>query len=802
MTLMVSSGNIQKILAGVAEASVLLVKNLDIDTSLMHLSGIMGRAVEADRCYVFKNTRLLGEMVMDQQAEWTADGISVQLHNPELQHVPYSMYPNLLSLLESGKSVTGMVADSPEPFQSLMRAQDILSYLFLPIRANGALWGFIGYDACVEPRIWQEYESDALQTMANAFGSYLENRSLRSALEISNQRYQLAIEGSKDGIWELDLRTNESFLSDLWFEIFGYNKKDGHWTYEHWLSLVHPEDREQVDGGFTTFLERGHGTNDLEFRFLHGRGHYVWVQSKSAAEWDAAGNPLRMAGSDADITNRKINEQILAENERQYRQLVNNLKEVVFEADGEGRFTFINNSWEKLTGYSVEESLGQLGINFLHPNELPHVERMREELDRNPNDYLTYEVQYQHKKGHQVWAEVTLKRVLSPEGQVFGSAGTIIDLTPRRLAEKQLQLSEAKYRLISENITDIVTQHDTSGAVTFASPSMREVLGYEPAEIVGLNPIEYIHPDDRAHIINNAFSKLLQGEERIRVAYRIRHKAGHFLWVESLTRFIPDTRGLVKAIQASTRDITERKKSEEEVARAMEKEKELMELRSRFVMMASHEFRTPLATIRSSLDILRIYLSQADENLQVKSFKHFDKMQLEIERVGELMNEILLLGKLEAGRTSLQIQEILLSELIQNLIDMHYSNSLDGRVPKIHIEGAERHFQLDQQLINHCLMNLIGNALKFSAGAPSPEITINYKRNRVKISVRDHGIGIKSSDKKRLFEPFYRGSNVGKIPGSGLGLVVVKEFVQLHGGRVYCASSVGKGTTFNMELFG
>lgn len=802
MSTMVSSGNLEKILAGVAEASVLLVKNLDLEESLRHLVAIMGRAVEADRCYVFKNSWLEGAMLMDQQAEWAADGISVQLYNPDLQNVPFSIYPGLLEKLEYGHAVTGMVADTPEPFRGLMQEQDILSFLFLPIKAHGKLWGFIGYDACSEPRIWQEYESDALQTMANAFGSYLENRDLRSALEISNRRYQLAIEGLKDGIWELDLRTNESFLSDLWFEIFGYKREDGSWNYEYWLNLVHPDDRQQVDEGFSDFLRRGYGTNDMEFRFLHGRGHYVWVQSKSAAEWDEDGVPLRMAGSDSDITSRKINEQILAENERQYRHLVNNLKEVVFEADAEGKFTFINQSWEKLTGYKVEETLGQPGLHFLHPDEIPHVARMREELDRNPNDYLTYEIQYQHKKGHQVWAEVTLKRVLSPSGQILGSAGTIIDLTPRRLAEKQLQLSEAKYRLISENITDIVTQHDTSGNVTFASPSMREVLGYEPRDIEGLNPVEYIHPDDRELVVKNAFQKLLQGEKRINISYRVRHKAGHYLWVESLTRFIPDTKGEVKAIQASTRDITERKKSEEEVARAIEKEKELMELRSRFVMMASHEFRTPLATIRSSLDILRIYLSQADGQLQAKSFKHFDKMQLEIERVGELMNEILLLGKLEAGKTSLQLQPTLLPELVQNLVEMHYSNPFDGRIPIIVVEGAVRPLQLDQQLINHCLMNLINNALKFSEGAPAPQITITHKRQQVCVSVKDYGMGIKNSDKKRLFEPFYRGSNVGKIPGSGLGLVVVKEFVQLHGGKIYCSSSIGKGTTFNMDLFG
>lgn len=790
----------EKILAGIARASVLLVKGLHFDQTLQELVQIMGMAADADRCYIFKNESVDGEMCMSQQAEWTAENVSVQLHNPKLQAVPYSIYPNLLELLQHNHAVSSMVSNAPQPFKGLMEEQDILSYLFIPIRVKKQLWGFIGYDACQFPRHWYDYERDALQSMANAIGFYLENQELKSALLVSNKRYHLAISGSKDGIWELDLENNESFLSDLWFETFGYKREDGAWTYDYWLNLVHPDDREHVDQSFQKFLERGHGTNDMEFRFLHGLGHYVWVQSRAAAEWDADGQPKRMAGSDSDITGRKIHEQILAENEKQYRNLVNNLREVVFEADAEGRFTFLNQSWELLTGFSVVESIGQAGLNFLDPLELEHVPQIRADIDRNPNEYHTYEMQYRHKRGHTIWTEVTLKRVIGPHGDTLGSTGTIIDLTAKRKAERELQLSEAQYRLISENITDIVTQHDVQGNVTFASPSMREVLGYNPTEIIGLSPLEYIHPDDRQHVLDNAFQKLLQGEKRISISYRIKHQKGHYIWVESLTRFIPDAKGVVKAIQASTRDITERKKAEEEVARAFEKEKELTELRSQFVMMASHEFRTPLATIRSSLDILRMYLAQTEEGLRSKADKHFVKMQKEIERVGDLMNEILLMGKLEAGKTTLQKHPVRLEQLIAELIDMHFAHQDDGRVPALQVYGSPATVYIDEQLISHCILNLLGNALKFSTNAPTPIVHLHFKRKTIRIEVQDFGIGFKQGDKKKLFEPFYRGTNVGKIPGSGLGLVVVREFIAMHGGKISCSSSPAKGTFFNIEL--
>lgn len=800
METLTAKGSLEKIMAGVAEASVLLVKNLPYEDTLAALVRIMGSSVQADRCYIFENERKGKELLMNQLAEWTADGISVQLNNVNLQGVPYSIHPFMQAELEDGMPLSALVSETPEPFCSLMAEQDIQSFLFLPIRVKDSFWGFIGYDACTYPRVWQDFECDALQALANAFGFFIENLSLRNALQASNRRYNLAISGSKDGIWELDLTTGESFLSDLWLQIFGYQEDPGPWTYAHWLSKVHPDERERVDQEYTAYLEGGLGTIDLNYRFLHGQGHYVWVHSRAAAEWDAQGKPIRMAGSDADITESKLQAEVLAENERQYRNLVNNMREVVFESDAEGRFVFLNKSWETLTGYTLEETIGRSGIEFLHPSETEKIPHWRKAIEAAPHQFLNFEIKYKHKNGHAIWAEVTAKRVFNQEGQMIGTTGTLIDLTPRRQAEKLLQISEAKYRLISENITDIITQHDEEGRLTFASPSLLEILGYDPIEVIGQSPIGYIHPHDQENFLEQGFKKLMEGKKRVSISYRVRHKSGRYLWMESITRILREKNGEFFAIQASSRDISSRKKAEQEVARALEKEKELMELRSRFIMMASHEFRTPLATIRSSLDLMRIYLENADGDIKAKTGKHFDKIQLEIERVGDLMNDILLLGKLEAGKTSLQLQSSYVHELITNVIEHHFSSNLSDRVPDLQIEGPPLLLQLDEQLMGHCLINLIGNALKFSPKRPAPIVRVMYSRNKASIQVIDFGIGIPVRDKKRIFEPFYRASNTDKIPGSGLGLVVVKEFVHRHGGVVYCKSQASKGTTFTIEL--
>jgi PAS domain S-box-containing protein len=660
-------------LLGVAQASLQLVRYQDFDKTVAAVVEIMGKSAEVDRCYIFKNSYEAGTPRMNQLVEWASEGVSIQIENQELLGLPYDIEPTLFDTLSSGKAFHGAVADCSEPFKSILAAQEIQSFLFLPILSNNQLWGFIGYDACREVRQWEAAEISALQTLANAFGFFIENLELRTELEEKNKQFDLALKGSKDGIWDINLVTNRTYVSDRWKEMFGFEHATFHWTYENWLDLVHPDDKERVDQNLSQFMTTGQGTNDLEYRMRHGDGHYLWILSRSAVELDANGQPVRIGGSDTDITERKIHEQVLAENERQYRNLVNNLREVVFESDAQGYITFLNQSWEQLTGYTVAESLGKPGQSFLAPSSLPSVQPTLEKMNRSPHVYTRVELQYQHKTGKVVWAEVKTKRIIGANGEPVGSTGTIVD-------------------------------------------------------------------------------------------------------------------------------ITERKKAEADTARAIEKEKELMELRSRFILMASHEFRTPLATIQSSLDILRIYLQSADDRLRLMCEKHFEKMGTEIHRVGDLMNDILLLGKMQAGKTKLQLKPIYLNELILNLLAHHYSNGPDPRIPSFKQLGKPKPAAMDEQLISHCLMNLLSNALKFSVGKPAPEITLQFRRNKIEIAVRDYGIGIHSSDKKRVFEPFFRGSNVDQTPGTGLGLVVVKEFIDLHGGKIHFNSHRLGGTTFILEL--
>lgn len=793
--------SLERLLVGVAEASVKLIQPRDLSLALQEAVEIMGTAAAVDRCYIFTYIEALNQKWVRQIVEWAEADVSEQISNPVLEMLDYDSYSEVFDRLDYQKFVTGQVQDFPNPFRELMADQEIQSFLFIPIKAEEQTWGFIGYDACRESRVWESAEIDALQILANAIGFFIGNNRLKIALEKKNKQFDLAIRGSKDGIWDIDLVTGETYMSQTWLDIFGYEASGEPWSYGDWMSLVHPDDQVWMQQNLDDFIASGQGTNDVEYRMLHAKGHYVWVLSRSAIEVDATGKAVRIAGSDTDITERKIHEHILAQNELQYKTLVNNLSEVVFEADADGQLIFLNKAWEDLTGYSVEESLGRNGGWFLDESTQADIPAFQNQLNNSKGQFNSFEVKYRHKQGQLVWASIKAKRTYNEAGERIGTTGTITNITEQKRAAEELRLSESKYRLISENITDIITQHDEKGVIKFVSGSIKDLLNYEPEEMLGHIPFDFIHPDEMNYIQENAYAKLLDGAEHIRVQYRIRHKNGHYIWVESLTKFIRSEDGrTVLAIQVSTRDISANKKAELEISRAVEKEKELMELRSRFIMMASHEFRTPLATIQSSLDILRLYLSQADVNLRKRCDKHFEKMGKEIHRVSDLMSDVLLLGKLEAGKTPVNRQYTDLSQLIEAVLTQHFGPENTARQPQFIRPAIAQKSYVDEQLIAHCVINLVSNALKFSEGRPAPTITLEHTRKKAIIKVHDFGIGISLADKKRLFEPFFRGKNAQKTVGTGLGLVVVKEFVQLHGGKIFCKSKVGVETIFTIEL--
>lgn len=242
--------------------------------------------------------------------------------------------------------------------------------------------------------------------------------------------------------------------------------------------------------------------------------------------------------------------------------------------------------------------------------------------------------------------------------------------------------------------------------------------------------------------------------------------------------------------------IDELEKTKKDLNQALEKEKELNELKSRFVSMASHEFRTPLTTIMSSLSLVTKYGERDDKPNQAK---HVSKIKTSINNLTDILNDFLSVSKLEEGKVENQPEAVNLKLFTEDIIsDMQQMANNGQQIVQSHV-GNEQVF-LDKKLLKNVYFNLISNAVKFSPEGGIVEVNVIVETNFVKIAVKDSGIGISEEDQKHLFERFFRGRNAINIQGTGLGLNIIAKYIELMNGTIELESAENKGTTFTVII--
>jgi signal transduction histidine kinase len=255
---------------------------------------------------------------------------------------------------------------------------------------------------------------------------------------------------------------------------------------------------------------------------------------------------------------------------------------------------------------------------------------------------------------------------------------------------------------------------------------------------------------------------------------------------------IPDGKGEINEILVVIRNITDRKKLENNLLKALDKEKELNLLMSQFVTMASHKFRTPLSTILSSVFLLENNV-EADEQ-ERKSY--FDKIKRAVHNVTGLLNDFLSLGKLEDGKVKVAFSETEINSFFQEFLQEVGSIKKARQRINFTYDGVACTVMTDQLLLKNILMSLLSNAIEYSAFDAEIELGVELKQDNLKIRVADHGIGIPEEEQHQIFRRFYRGQNANNIEGTGLGLNIAKKYIRLLKGTIEFTSQVNKGTTF------
>jgi PAS domain S-box-containing protein len=260
---------------------------------------------------------------------------------------------------------------------------------------------------------------------------------------------------------------------------------------------------------------------------------------------------------------------------------------------------------------------------------------------------------------------------------------------------------------------------------------------------------------------------------------------------------IPNHDDQINEIMVVIRNITERKRIEDKLLKSIDKERELAQMKSKFVTMASHEFRTPLTTILSSTFLLENYVGAEHEQKRVT---HFNRIKQAVKNMTELLDDFIQLGKLEEGKIKIALTSLDVRQLREELEPELEAVRKEGQTLRWEFSGEEQVVNLDKQLLRSILINLIGNALKYSPPGAEVKVVVSATHKEMKVQVIDHGIGIPFEEQPHIFKRFFRAQNSVNIGGTGLGLNIARKHVKLMKGRIEFKSKLNEGTVFTVTL--
>lgn len=370
-----------------------------------------------------------------------------------------------------------------------------------------------------------------------------------------------------------------------------------------------------------------------------------------------------------------------------------------------------------------------------------------------------------------------------------------VEIVQRQQAEDAIRESEGRFRQLAENIDEVFWMSNThlnQLQCVYVSPAYEEVWGRTRASLYAeaTTWIDAIHPDDRQQAMANFQSGMDQ-------EYRVVRPDGSIRWIRDRAFPVKDETGQIYRFAGIAQDITVRKQAEAEIYKALQKEKELSELKSHFITMTSHEFRTPLCTILSSADLLELYGRKWSEE---KKLEHLQRIQSSVQRMTRLLDDVLLIGQAEAGKLEFKPSPLDLDKFCGDLVtELQLSTGSKHAIAFVK-RGQCTTARMDEKLLRHIFSNLLSNAIKYSLADSTIHFEVNCQDGEANFWIKDQGLGIPEEDQQRLFEAFGRAKNVGTIPGTGLGLAIVKKSVDLHGGQITVESQVGVGTTFTVRL--
>ncbi len=412
---------------------------------------------------------------------------------------------------------------------------------------------------------------------------------------------------------------------------------------------------------------------------------------------------------------------------------------------------------------------------------------------------LPAEVSQTRNDGYRQWLAVE-SRDVDQGNALAGCIISVIDITERKNAETELLRATERVDLAVHSSALAVWEWEEARGTVYldaAWPAMLRTEGGEshvkPEELASL-----IHPEDRERFKAALIGCLKNSGLSLSVEFRVRSTTGEWIWIHTQGETVErDATGRARRLVGTNVNVSKRKLAESELFAALQREKELNEMKSKFVSIASHEFRTPLTNILSSAELLQHYSATLSAEDQAKLLQAIKDGVLSMTA---LINDVLLIGRSESGKLKFNPVALDLSEALSGIVEaLRFSHGAKHQLEfKCDLEQRQR--KVDEQLLRHIVINLLTNALKYSPEGTCVGFSVVESGDEILLSINDQGIGIPAEDLPKMFESFHRAGNVGSRPGTGLGLAIVKSAAELHGGGVTVTSKLGVGSNFSARI--
>lgn len=563
------------------------------------------------------------------------------------------------------------------------------------------------------------------------------------------------------------------------------------------LSMLHPlDDRKAID---SLLAQVRAGTSVGPFETVHqtSDGDLIDIAITVFPVRDEQGQIVASCGIARDISARVANARALALSESRYRAVVECQSELICRFLPDTTLTFVNEAYCRSFGQPREALLGTHFLDLV-PELFRSVVQCKVATQVAHPQRTAYEHEVVLPNGEIGWQAWVDTPILDDNGHLIEIQGIGRDTTEQRRAEAALRQSEVRFRSLISNATDVITILDATGIITYQSPSIRRILGYEPDALIGRNAFELVHDDDREHAWL-AFEQAIEDPSTVPIVeFRFQHADGSWHWLEAMGRNLLADEAVCGFV-VNSRDVTERRHASEAVHQALEAAHAAHRATSQFLTMMSHEIRTPMQGVLGYAEFL---LGAADGPLSPEQREDVECIHRAATRLVTLVKQLMEFSRLEAGQMELKPGPVHIAKTLEDVRQDVAPQCIAKRIALQIALAAELPAVLaDPMALYHILLNLVGNAVKFTDSG-SVTITARTDGGGVEIEVRDTGIGISSDAIPYIFDEFRQAE--GRLrrhhEGVGLGLAIARRLVELQGGQITVRSEPGEGSTFTLWL--